>query len=237
MSTNFFDIGKPGDVAQSSGGEGHAARQDAKTFVSGGEFKSMMETQYESLLKPNMLGAVMSYEMSTSGYTDFWTVGRVTYDNGGYHKDGSHAFIIPKDLGGLYLVLVDVIIGGTDITSVALKLGRSLVSTLTAVDSTISTVESEITILNVADPVSYTATVESEITIFNVADPVSYTATVESEVTILNVAGAARYRMTTIRVIHCSPGEEVSITGGATGSWTTDTDSNQLIIIKFPFGS
>lgn len=40
-----------------------------------------------------------------------------------------------------------------------------------------------------------------------------------------------------IRLVNLSPGDTVSISGGADGSWTSGIGDNQLGIVRFPFGS
>lgn len=83
-------------------------RREIVNYVKSGEFKSVIETQYRDLLKPNVVGCSISYDMSgTQLGKPQWVWGYTGYDNGGFHNGSTPQIVVPKGFGGMYLILAE----------------------------------------------------------------------------------------------------------------------------------
>lgn len=98
-------------------------RREVANYIKSNEFKSVFETQYREVLRPNVYGCSISYDMSgTKTNKPPWVWGYTSYDRGGFHDGSRREIVIPKGFDGLYLILAEATVtpvtsGGSPVTS------------------------------------------------------------------------------------------------------------------------
>lgn len=87
---------------------------EIRSFVRGNEFKSIFETQYREVLRPQVYGCSISFAESGTGSVGKWTWGYTNYDFGDFHRGSDDEIVIPAGLSGDYLVMANAVsTGGT----------------------------------------------------------------------------------------------------------------------------
>jgi hypothetical protein len=87
---------------------------EIRSFVRGNEFKSIFETQYREVLRPQVYGCSISFAESGTGSVGKWTWGYTNYDFGDFHRGSDDEIVIPAGLSGNYLVMANAVsTGGT----------------------------------------------------------------------------------------------------------------------------